>query len=366
MKALALGLALAASSGYTGVETSLPPAPLRLFSVAWKRPLGEQRSFEIGPQEMGGVAVDAQRGLAFVGTRDGWLHAVRADGTLAWEVSVGGSLGTPAADGDTVYVGSADGNLTAVAIPTGKLRWVYSAKEDLSTRPAVAGGLVLVTSLQDTLFAIDASTGAWKWHHRREQKGGALSIHGAASAQAGEGLAFAGYSDGYVAAIDLATGAPRWERRLAPAGSYVDVDGIALDGGHLYAAAYSGALVAVEARTGKELWSFAAPGASRVMVAGGQIVVVTNANVVALTPQSGAPIWTTALSGSPGGVPALAGKWLVVPAGPGGLRWLEGATGRPLRDFDPGSGVLSAPGVAPGRVYVLSNEGALYALDLRS
>jgi outer membrane protein assembly factor BamB len=366
MKALALGLALAAGSGYTGVETSLPPAPLRLFSVAWKRPLAGPRPFEVGPQELGGVAVDAQRGLAFVGTRDGWLHAVRADGTLAWEFQAGGSLGTPAVDGDTVYAGSADGNLYAVAIPTGKARWVYTAKEDLSSRPTVAGGLVLVASLQDTVFAIDAGTGAWKWHHRREQKGGALTIHGAAPVQAGEGLAFAGYSDGFVAAIDLATGAPRWERRLAPPGSYVDVDGLALDGGHLYAAAYSGALVAVEARTGKEVWSFAAPGASRVMMAGAQVVVVTNANVIALTPQNGAPIWTTALSGAPGGTPALAGKWLVVPAGPGGLRWLEAATGRPLRDFDPGTGVLGAPGVAPGRVYVLSNGGDLYALDLRS
>jgi len=122
----------------------------------------------------------------------------------------------------------------------------------------------------------------------------------------------------------------------------------------------------VDARTGKEAWSFAAPGASRVMIAGGEVVLVTTASIVALTPATGAPIWTTALSGSPGGVPALAGKWLVVPAGPGGLRWLEAATGRPLRDFDPGSGVFGAPGVAPGRVYVLSNGGDLYALDLRS
>jgi len=364
MKALALGLALAA--GWTGVETSLPPAPVRLYSVAWKRPLVEARALETGPQELGGVAVDVQRGIAFVGTRDGWLHAVRADGTLAWELQAAGGFGPPAVDGDTVYAGSADGNLYAVAIPTGKARWVYAAKEDLSTRPAVGGGLVLVASLQDTAFAVDARTGAWKWHHRREQKGGALTIHGAAPVQVGDGLAFAGYSDGFVAALDLATGAARWERRLAPAGSYVDVDGIALDDGRLYAAAYSGAVVAVDARTGKEAWSFAAPGASRVMVAGGEVVAVTTASVVALSPATGAPIWTTALAGSPGGVPALAGKWLVVPAGPGGLRWLEAATGRPLRHFDPGSGVLGAPGVGKGRIYVLSNGGDLYALDLRS
>jgi outer membrane protein assembly factor BamB len=310
--------------------------------------------------------VDTQHGLAFVGTRDGWLHAVRTDGTLAWEFQAGAGFGPPAVDGDTVYAGSADGNLYAVAIPTGKARWVYAAKEDLSTRPAVAGGLVLVASLQDTAFAVDAQTGTWKWHHRREQKGGALTIHGAASVLASDGLAYAAFSDGFVAALDLATGTARWERRLSPPGTYVDVDGIALGDGRLYAAAYSGALVAVDARTGKEAWSFAAPGASRVMTAGGEVVLVTTASIVAVASATGAPVWTTALGGAPGGAPALAGKWLVVPAGPGGLRWLEAATGRPLRDFDPGSGVLGAPGVAPGRVYVLSNGGDLYALDLRS
>ena len=214
MKALALALALAADG--SGVLSALPPAPVRLYSVAWHRTLDTPAALETGPQERGGVAVDPQRGLAFVGTRDGWLHAFRPDGSLLWELQAGGPFGQPALDGDTVYAGSTDGNLYAVAIATGKTRWVYPAKEDLTTRPALSGGLVLVASLQDTVFAVDAATGAWKWHHRREQKGQSITVHGAAPVQVGGGLAFAGYSDGFVAALDLASGAPRWERRIAP------------------------------------------------------------------------------------------------------------------------------------------------------
>jgi outer membrane protein assembly factor BamB len=365
MRALVLVLALGAEG--MGLMSTLPPAPVRLYSIAWRRSLVEPQVLESGPLELGGVAVDPQRGIAFVGTRDGWLHALRPDGTLVWEFQGHGPFGTPKVDGDTVYVGSTDGNLYAIAIATGWPRWVYSAKEDLSTRPALASGLVLVASLQDTVFAVDAATGAWKWHHRREQKSSSLTIHGAAAVQVGAGVAFAGYSDGYVAALDLATGASRWERRVAPVGTYIDVDGLALDQGRLYAAAYSGALVAIDARTGKELWSFSAPGANRVVAAvESALVLVTPASVIALSPATGAPIWTTALSGSPSAAPVLAGKWLLVPAGSGGLRWLEAATGRPLRDFDPGSGISASPGVSQGRVYVISNGGALYALDLRS
>ena len=364
MRALALALALTANG--SGVLSSLPPVPVRLYSVAWRHPLASERLLETGPQERGGVAVDPQRGIAFVGTRDGWLHALRPDGSIVWEFQAGGPFGPPALDGDTVYVGSTDGNLYAVAIATGKTRWVYAAREDLTTRPALAGGLVVVASLADTVFAVDVATGAWKWHHRREQKGQGLTVHGAASVQVGSGLAFAGYSDGYVAALDLATGAPRWERRVAPPGTYVDVDGIALDGDRLYVAAYSGKAFALEAKTGKEVWSFAAPGADQIAVLAGQVILVTPSSVIALAPTTGAPIWTTPLSGSPEGAPSLAGKWLIVPAGAGGLRWLEATTGRTLRVFDPGSGIAAVPGVLQGRVYVLSNGGGLYALDLRS
>src|SRR5512147_1116589 len=137
MTALALALALAAGPG---VRTSLPPAPVRLYAVAWHRPFVPVTPLEWKPEERGGVAVDPATKLAVFGTRDGWLHAVRPDGTLAWEFQGAGPFGPPAVDGDTVYVGSTDGRLHAIALTTGKVRWTYKADEDLATRPAVAEG----------------------------------------------------------------------------------------------------------------------------------------------------------------------------------------------------------------------------------
>ena len=92
---------------------------------------------------------------------------------------------------------------------------------------------------------------------------------------------------------------------------------------------------------------------------------MTPSSVVGLSPVDGAAIWTAPLGGSPAGAPVLAGKWLLVPAGGGGLRWLEASTGRLLRVFEPGHRASPARrGVADGRVYVLSNGGDLFALDL--
>lgn len=361
MVALALALTLAAGPGFAH---ALPPAPVRLYRVAWQRSFVPLRPLERGPEEHGGVAFDPATGLAVFGTRDGWLHAVRADGSVAWEIEGRGAFGPPAIAGDTVYVGSADGRLFAIALPTGRERWRYQAGEDLSTRPAVAHGAVLVASQQDTVFAVDAATGAWRWHHRRENKRATFTIFGAAAVLAGPDAVYAAYSDGYAAALDPASGAARWERQIAPEGAHLDVDALALGGGRLYAAAQSGAVVAVDAATGEARWSFAAPGAAQLALAGDLVVVVTTANVHALAPEDGAVVWTAPLRGAPRGAPIVAGPWILVPAGAGGLRWIEAASGRTLRVFDPGTGVSGSPALAGSRVYVLSNGGDLLALDL--
>jgi outer membrane protein assembly factor BamB len=365
--ALALAGALAATTATApGMRSGLPPAPRELFRIVWQRPVVAVKALEWKPREPGGVAVDATSGMALFGTRDGWLHAVRDDGTVAWEFRTdGGFPGPPVVDGDTVYAGSSDGRLYAIALRSGKERWRYDAKEELGTRPAVVDGTVYVASLQDTVFAIDAKTGAWRWHHRREPHPG-FTIRGAAPVQVVGATVYAAYSDGFVAALDRATGAARWERMVAPAGDELDVDGLVVDGSRVFAAAYSGAVIALDAATGATRWTFDAPGAVKLALApGGNVIAVAKAGVYALSVEDGTALWSSPLDGGiPSGEPVIAGGWLLVPAGPGGLRFIEASSGRLVRVLDPGSGVSGVPAVVERRVYVLSNRGDLFALDL--
>src|SRR5215208_4554986 len=100
MSALALALALAASSpalAPSGLTTELPPAPRDLYRIAWQRSFVSLRTLERAPQEPGGVAVDPVSGTAVFGTRDGWLHAVRKDGTVAWELRTDAGFDAPPA-----------------------------------------------------------------------------------------------------------------------------------------------------------------------------------------------------------------------------------------------------------------------------
>lgn len=361
MLGLALALALAAPAAQ---GSRLPPAPRALYHIAWMHELAGKTLGEVRPAEPGGAAFDPVTRLVVAGTRDGWLHALRQDGSLAWEFRGEGPFaGEPLLDGDTVYAGCHDGRLYAVSLTTGKERWRYEAREQLGTRPALADGTIYVASLQDTVYAVDARSGAWKWHHRREPREG-FTVQGAASVAASGGLVHAGFSDGTLLALDGATGAVRWERHAAPSGAYPDVDSLVVSDGKVFAAAFSGAVVALEAATGKPLWQVEAPEASRVALAPGVLVAVTTRSVLALSPLDGRVLWTAPLQGTPAGEPRVAGQWLLVPAGTGGLRFLELASGRSLRVLDPGTGVSAAPALSGRHAWVLSNGGTLLSIEL--
>lgn len=367
MKALALALAALAAQAGNAAQTwngsQLRPSPTKLWSVAWQRHLVPPTTLEWRPQEMGGPAVDPVAGLVVVGTRDGWLHAYDPDGERMWSFEAAGRFDAPPRiDGDLVYAGSADGKLYAVEVASGKLRWKYDAQEEVGTTPVVAGGLVLVMTLQDSLVAVDGKTGAWKWHHRRETREG-FTIRGAASALVSGALAVGAYSDGTIAVLDLLTGTVKWERKVAPLGDFMDVDGLRVQGGRVFAAAYSGAVYALDLQTGRQEWELKTPGASRLALGSGVVVAVTTTQVLGLGTRDGATRWTLPLEGVPVGEPVVQGGMAAVPNSKG-LLFIDAATGRLLRVFNPGTGVSATPAWQGRRMYVLSNAGDLVALDL--
>jgi outer membrane protein assembly factor BamB len=349
----------------TAVAAASPLAPISLYRVAWEKPLVTPVLLEWKPEEPGGPAVAPGRGVVVVGTRDGGVRAYRRDGAALWEVVTGGPiLAAPSIDGETVYVGGGDGKLRALALADGKERWSYDCKEEIGSPPVLAKGVVLFSTHQDTIFAVDAASGAWKWHQRRETKAG-FTIRGvAAPAVAGETV-YAAWSDGTVAALDLFTGKPRWERKVAPSGGFPDVDSTPrLRGQRLFVAAYSGAVLALDARTGRVEWEFRVPAACRLLLGKSVVMAVTATDVVGLTFDKGTRVWSVPLQGTPAAEPVAVGSYALVPAA-NGLLFLDERTGRRLRVFDPGTGVSASPAADGQRLYVLSNGGSLFALDLR-
>ena len=98
-------------------------------------------------------------GVVYLKDNNGTLHAVSAlTGKVRWTQAgpQTGFYGLTAADG-TVYYTTALA-LQALDAKTGKPTWAFSpaGNAELLSTPAVAGGLVLIGSHDDSLYAVKA------------------------------------------------------------------------------------------------------------------------------------------------------------------------------------------------------------------
>lgn len=106
------------------------------------------------------IALD---GTIYVGSTDKKLYAFAKSGIEKWSLDVGAAAGSPVVGGDdTIYVASSDGKLHAVA-PDGKLRWSYVTGGPITGAPCVRGGLVYVGSEDKKLHAVVTTSGTKKW-----------------------------------------------------------------------------------------------------------------------------------------------------------------------------------------------------------
>jgi outer membrane protein assembly factor BamB len=72
----------------------------------------------------------------------------------------------PAVANGLVYVGSDDDSVYALDARTGALQWKYTTGSVVLSSPMVANGVVYVGSVfEDKLYALDAGTGAQLWQY---------------------------------------------------------------------------------------------------------------------------------------------------------------------------------------------------------
>ncbi|MEK7368108.1 MAG: PQQ-binding-like beta-propeller repeat protein, partial [Planctomycetota bacterium] len=91
-------------------------------------------------------------------------HPGTRTGVLKWRFSTAGNVtSSPAVDRDgTVYVGSEDGNLYAVTADGGK-KWAFRAKEGITSSPAIGSdGTIYVGSRDKRLYAVN-NDGTLRW-----------------------------------------------------------------------------------------------------------------------------------------------------------------------------------------------------------
>jgi outer membrane protein assembly factor BamB len=180
-------------------------------------------------------------GTIYVGTTDGKLAAVAGDGSVRWTALTGDTRGSSPAiarDG-TIYVGSSDRRLYAFR-PDGQALWSFEAGAPIDASPVVGGDETVYVGSRDGVLHALLPDGKERWVYAA---GGALT---SAAAVRG-GVVYVGSDDKKLHAVDTVTGKGRWTYATlgAVATPVVASDGTIFAGsadGRLYALTPSGLL----------------------------------------------------------------------------------------------------------------------------
>jgi eukaryotic-like serine/threonine-protein kinase len=107
----------------------------------------------------------AAGGAVYVVDNNQTLHALRAaSGSSLWTAGVpGGPASEPLPVGGVVYIPGKDRKLHVLDAAGGSARWAAGFHGEPATIPVQAGGIVYMAST-DTLYALNAGSGAVLWH----------------------------------------------------------------------------------------------------------------------------------------------------------------------------------------------------------
>ena len=154
---------------------------------------------------------------------------------------------------------SADGFVIVLDAASGEEAWRLEIKGESVATPLVAGGAVVIQSVDNRLRALDLYNSRELW--TVNQTTPTLTQRGNASPLLVGSTVVAGFDNGHVLAVDLESGTTVWDALLAPPTGrsdlerLADVDGaLATVGQDVYAAGYQGRLAALAAESGQILW----------------------------------------------------------------------------------------------------------------
>ncbi len=331
------------------------PAPLGEPFLDWEAQRNGAIRFTIMPIVSGG--------RVFVSDDSGGLAALdEATGTALWEADVGSPIrASSVLVGDLLVVAGEDGAVVAFAAADGQRRWAATVEGPISASLAEVAGRIYVGSESGSMSILDAATG---------RDLGSIEVGGPLTrgpAVAG-GTLYAGTADGLVVAIELASRRERWRRAdLRPNGFSTPsvVDEVVYIGHGLEDDVANAELLALDSRTGRDVWTFPLPEAGQIHVgavdAERVYAVSTDTNVYALERSTGKVVWTFTTRSPNGALAGLVGTTLFVSTSDGVVHAIDAESGSPRWSFQV-DGDLTMPVVINGRVIVGTSLGRVVAI----
>lgn len=354
-----------AHTGFTEERLNFP------LKLAWKL-VGPMTVDEIGKQNPSSPVVE--KGVVYfcAGRR---LYAVNADtGSLRWyyptEALSSSIKTTPVVGENLVYFGASDGRIYAVTKDKGTLYWSFVTKGIVNSSPVLSDGILYVGSGDDHLYALDAETGEAIWPGGFRVRDDVNS-----SPAVADGMVYFMSNDMvlYAANASPSTEKPRWAVQVG--GISRNISPVVAENTVFVAA--GNYLQAYQAKSGRLRWSLQMPNTVTTTPAYANGVLYfgcADGKFYAAT-AAGKIKWTTPanIGAKSYSSPIVAGDSVIIAANRGTLVALNAETGVMRWSYTilPSSletgvksdyvNIIAAPAVSDGTLYVLADDGALYA-----
>lgn len=359
---------LAACSKEKDVE---PPAELvDLRSTldvrrAWSASVGGQKEV----MRLGlGVAVDGGRVYAAGHGGDVVAFDLRSGRSL-WRAKTRAALsGGAGADADLVVVGSSDGDVIALDATSGEQRWRVRVAGEVLAAPAVAPSAVIVRTVDGRVRALAKDDGRQLWLN--EQTVPRLSLRGTSAPVVAGDAVVCGFDNGKVVAFALSSGDVLWETAIAPARGRTelerlnDIDAtVRIDGDDVFAVGFQGRAARLSLESGQLWWSRELSSHRGLTFDAANVYVSTSdGDVVALQRRTGVELWRQdALKRRGLSAPAVVDGAVAVADFQGYVHWLDAGSGEIRARTRAGGRVSTAPAAVDGMLVLIDDGGRLTA-----
>jgi outer membrane protein assembly factor BamB len=285
--------------------------------------------------------------------------------------------GGVAYDDGKLFVTSGYNEVLALSAETGEIVWRTEVSAGSRAAPTIKNGRVFITALNNNAIALDAQNGKVLWEY--EGVGETTGLLGAASPTADDQMVIPAFSSGDLVALRVKNGSIIWNDSLANSlrlggmAGLSDIRGLpVMNGDMVLAVSFGGKMAAYDKRNGARLWQREISSAETPWVAGNTVYVLSaDYKLMALSLMNGEIIWVSDVqkyknrqdrkglltwSG-----PIMAGGRLILTATNGRIVEYNPSTGEKTTTWDTKLALHTAPIVANGTLYLLSDDGSLLA-----
>jgi outer membrane protein assembly factor BamB len=340
-----------------------PAAKLR---VEWRANVGSAGVYLFAPAFY-------QDGVYAAGGRGKIVRLNAATGKTVWRVDTKVGLSGGVGVGENmVMVGTAKGAVLAYDLD-GKPLWKSTVSSEVLSAPQAADGFVVVRSGDSRIFGLDAKDGSRRWEYQTITP--PLTLRANPGVIIVAGFVIAGMPAGKLVVLNLANGGVVWETVVAVAKGdnelerITDIAGAPLvEQQKVCAVTFQGRAACYETERGGNLWARAASSVGGLAADDLSVYLSEDTGaVVALDKRTGASVWRQdSLSHRGLSTPLVFGNYVVVGDFEGQVHFLKIEDGSfAARIGTDGGGIAAALRRVDDKVLVQTRKGGVYAISVR-